>query len=303
MQWARFQRTFHSIQSSFTRRFSNGVSFGLNHTWTLSDKGNTNLPGPQLRLVHASDGSYSVSPDQAVAEELFADQGTTTHIVTANFVWDLPDVKHDNKVLRAVGLVVNDWQMSGIFRADSGAPYDVGYSYNSGPTGAQLTGSPDYTARVVVNDLSALGSGCSSDQYAQINNTMVPATSGVSPVTSTAMSGPQVGSRGLESGRNLLHGCANRLMDLAIQRSIRLGGGRSIVLRADVYNAFNTVIFTGRQTNLQLNSITDPTVRNSQFRADGSMDPARLLPNNAGFGAVTGAAGLRSVQMQIKFLF
>src|SRR5262249_33104924 len=143
-----------------------------NWTWTLSDKGNTNLPGPQLRLVHAADGSFSVSPQQAAAEALFADQGTVTHIAVMNAVWNLPGLHKDNVALKGVGHVINDWQLSAIFRTDSGQPFDVSYSYNSGATGTALTGSPDYTSRVIINNMAALGSGCSSTWYAQLNNTM-----------------------------------------------------------------------------------------------------------------------------------
>ena len=244
-----------------------------------------------------------MSPDQAVAEELFADQGTTTHIINSNFVYDLPDVRSENKTWRAIGLIVNDWQLSGIARFDSGAKYDIGYSYNSGPTGQQLTGSPDYGARIVVHDLSAFGSGCSSNQYNQLGQVMVPSTSGASTMTTAAASGPQVGSRGLESGRNLFTGCKDHRLDLAIQRTIRVGGSRQIVVRADMYNALNTVIYNGRSTGIQFNSTTDMSVRNSQYLADGTMDPTRTRPNQAGFGAANGAYDLRSVQLQLKFLF
>ena len=74
-------------------------------------------------------------------------------------------------------------------------------------------------------------------------------------------------------------------------------------MRADLYNAFNTVIYNGRATGIQFNSTTDMTVRNSQFRADGTMDPARTQPNQAGFGAATSALALRSVQLVIRFNF
>ena len=94
-----WHRTFHSLQLSWTRRWRNGFSFQVNDTWTLYDKGNVMLPGPQLRLIHGADGSYSESPDQAIAEELFADQGTPTHIIVVNGTWDLPDVPKSNKFM------------------------------------------------------------------------------------------------------------------------------------------------------------------------------------------------------------
>ena len=49
-----------------------------------------------------------------------------------------------------------------MFRLDSGAPYDVSYTYQTGGA-ASLTGSPDYTARVVIT--GDPGSGYSSNQY------------------------------------------------------------------------------------------------------------------------------------------
>jgi hypothetical protein len=92
-------------------------------------------------------------------------------------------------------------------------------------------------------------------------------------------------------------------MDLSIARNIRLGGGRQIQLRVDMFNAFNTVVFDSRVTQLQLNSPTDHTIRNPQFLANGDVNPARLRPEDAGYGAANGAANLRTVQMQLRFQF
>ena len=72
------------------------------------------------------------------------------------------------------------------------------------------------------------------------------------------------GSNGLESGRNYMVGCADNILDLAVARTIRIRGSRDLQFRLDVFNALNTVIYTGRVTQLQLNSPTDPTVRNAQ---------------------------------------
>ena len=110
---------------------------------------------------------------------------------------------------------------------------------------------------------------------------------------------------GLESGQNYMIGCPQALFDFAIARNIRMGSGRNLQLRVDVYNAFNTVFYTGRNTTMNLTSPTDPlTITNPQYDlTTGEVIATRLLPNNAGFGAVTGAAALRSVQGWIRFSF
>jgi hypothetical protein len=92
-------------------------------------------------------------------------------------------------------------------------------------------------------------------------------------------------------------------MDLSIARNIRLGGGKQIQLRVDLFNAFNWVSITGRQNQLQLNSPTDLTIRNNQFLANGDINPARLRPRDAGYGAATGAADMRTAQVQLRFQF
>lgn len=225
--------------------------------------------------------------DQKDYEELNKDMGTPRHIIRINGVWDLPDLTTSSTTRRVIGAVINDWQLSGVLAAGSGASYDIGYTYQGGLSSVNLTGSPTYPARVVIQ--GDPGSGCSAEQYRQFNT--------------SAFSGPLPGSIGLESGRNYMSGCANRTLDLAIARNIRLGGGRVVQLRVDAFNALNTVVYSGRQTTLQLNNPTSQTVVNNQYTADGTVNPTRLTPRNAGFGAVTSALAMRSVQAQIRFAF
>jgi hypothetical protein len=99
-----------------------------------------------------------------------------------------------------------------------------------------------------------------------------------------------------------MQGCADHTTDLAIARNFKLGGQRVAQVRLELFNAFNTVVFNGRVTQLQLVSPTDQTTRNSQF-VDGSVDPARLVPRNAGFGAVTSAQPMRSIQLTLRLSF
>jgi hypothetical protein len=276
-------RTYHSIQVSFQRRFRNGVSFGFTDTMGLSEH-SSSAP----RLQHNADGSFFVREDQARADELLGAPRPQRHVMKGNFVWDLPDLANSRPALRAVGLVVNDWQLSGIWTGATGTAYTAGFSYQSGGSSLNLTGSPDYGARIrVVGDP---GSGCSNDIFRQFNT--------------AAFQGPLVHSVGLESGNDYLRTCFTSVLDLAIARNIRLGGSRKLQLRAEMFNAPNSATITGRNATLNLSNPTDPvTVTNLPFDAAGNLIAARSLPRGAGFGVASNYQAPRSVQVQLRFSF
>ena len=132
-----------------------------------------------------------------------------------------------------------------------------------------LTGSPDFAPRIrIVGDP---GKGCSSDPYRQFN--------------AAAFQGPLVGSVGLESGNDYLKGCFSSVLDLSIARNIRLGGGRVLQLRADMFNAPNNAQITGRQTTphpgqsdrsgTPLNLPYDPATGNDPAQP-GAAEPGRV---------------------------
>jgi hypothetical protein len=196
-------------------------------------------------------------------------------------------------------LIVNDWQLSGIWTGSTGGPvdingtlqpgaYTISPSYQNGGGNVNLTGSPDFGPRIrLVGDP---GDGCSSDPYRQFNI--------------AAFQGPPVGSVGLDSGNNYLSGCFSSVLDLSIARNIRLGGGRNLQLRVDMFNAPNSAQIVGRNTTLTLSSPADPvTPQNSPFLPDGTLNPARIRPNSAGFGAANAWQTPRNLQAYIRFSF
>jgi hypothetical protein len=97
-----------------------------------------------------------------------------------------------------------------------------------------------------------LGKGCSDNRYSQFNNNNLvsPPGGGLASSVVRAPSGPATvaanksvigtaysdgASVGLESGSNYLKGCSSSIVDLALARNVRLGGGRSIQVRLDVF--------------------------------------------------------------------
>jgi hypothetical protein len=166
--------------------------------------------------------------------------------------------------------------------------YTVGFSYQNGGGNMNLTGSPDYAARIrVVGDP---GSGCSSDLLRQFKT--------------AAFQGPLTNSLGLESGNSYLKGCFISTLDLAIARNIRLGGTRNFQIRAEAFNALNAAGVIGRNTTLNLTSPNDPvTPQNLPFDASGNPIATRIIPRGAGFGVANNFQNPRTVQLQLRFSF
>jgi hypothetical protein len=302
-QETRYWDTYHGLQFSLNRRYQGGLAFGANYNLALSLKGNTGLV---MRLQHAADGTISIRPDQAQYEALNQNLAMQRHVIKMFAVWDIP---HAPASFGSVGrALLNDWQLSSVLTAgsayqpgaaqangaaqgnpagDSNGRYDITYTYQSNGAAVNLTGSPDYNGRIVY--VGDPGSGCSDNQYAQFN--------------AASVKGPTYGSVGLESGRFLLGGCPNKTVDLAIARTFRIPGNKTLQFRLDAFNVFNIVVINDRVKNVIFRSPTDQTVVNSQYLTDGSLDPARVQPRNAGFGAATNAQPMRNLQLQIRFAF
>ena len=89
-----------------------------------------------------------------------------------------------------------------------------------------------------------------------------------------------------------MRGCPDKTFDFAIARNINLGGNRQLQLRAELYNAFNAVIITGRNTTMNIASLeTASTATNLPYDAAGNLIPARAIPSTAGFGVATDCGG------------
>src|SRR5262249_29871578 len=150
----------------------------------------------------------------------------------------MPDLNETQGIGRVLGLVVNDWQLSGLWNGATSAAYTIAYNYTNGAGPVNLTGSPDFAARVRLT--GDPGNGCTSNLYKQFNT--------------AAFAGPVGGSNGLESGVNYLRGCFTSQLDLSVARNIKLRGNRALQLRIDMFNAPNSAIVTARSTTMNLSS-------------------------------------------------
>jgi hypothetical protein len=261
---------YNSLQTSFNRRSSKGVSFGLNYTLGKAQ----GLVSTDLTLVGQL-GAPRNDSNQHKANWMPLDYDRR-HTLVGNFVWPLP-TPGSGLLAAAFG----SWQLSGTFTTGSGAPFTVTYSI-PGVSAQNLTGAPGLeSARIVITGNP--GSGHSSDPYKQFNT--------------SAFTTPQTGSIGLESGLNYMRLPPDHTLNLSLSRSLVLNHGRRMEFRVDAFNALNAVITTTINSTLNVTSLTNPTPTNLAEDASGS------VVNLRGFGARTAVAAPRTVQLLARFQF
>ena len=272
-------------RSAINRRLINGLALGFADTISLYDR-----QLAPLRLQHNADGTVTNRADQEQANELLGNNNPQTHIMRANFVWQVPRIRAPDRASRRRSMhILRDWSVSGIWSAATGAAYAVTPSYTSNGANVNLTGSPDYAARVnVTGDPAAAAARirCANSTPRHFRGPC-PAVSDSSRVTAICEAASSASS---------------------IWRSratITLGvGNSSVQLRLDVFNLFNQATVTNRNTTMQMASPSAPNaITNLPFDANGNVIDSRSRPRGAGFGVATDYQSPRTLQMQIRLSF
>jgi hypothetical protein len=249
---------YKALQSTLTRRFDHGLMFTFNYTRS-SAKGIAGGDWDGARI----DGKDKEANYGPLAQD-------RPNVFVMSFVYQAPKL-----VNGPLGIITNDWQLSGVYRWMTGAPFAAGYSI-SGISSINLTGS-DQGARIVKNGDS--GKGWSDDPYKMFDTSVFNA--------------PNVGSTGLESPRVYMNLPPINNLDLSLSKSVALGGKRKVEVRLDAFNALNTAQWSGLNTTANFASLdTRTTIINLPSAS-----------NLNGFGSISGVRSPRNIQVMTRFSF
>lgn len=259
---------YHALQTSLNRRFDNGVMFSVFYVWSKA-------------LTIANDDFTAGRPNASAAEIRRADYSYAAydrpHNFVVNFVYQTPKVASG-----ALGVLANNWQISGIYRWTSGRPYPINFSIpNIGAS--NLTGSDaGQNARVVLT--CDPGKGWSGDPYKQLLNT-------------SCFAPPRPGSDGTESARFFVRAPPINNLDLSLSKIVSVGNRVKLEVRLDAFNALNHTQFTGVNNSVSFASLTNPTITNLVYDASGN------FVRNNGFGSINGVAPPRTLQLVTRLTF
>jgi len=246
LSFPQMSTNYNSLQVTANRRLGSGLQFGL--AYTFSKALGATATNPYFDTHYWSYGPLGQDRSQNFV---------------FNYIYDVPKLgKRMNS--KALGVVTDNWQVSGITTMISGSPFTPSFSTTDG---ADITGSA-VNARIVVTGDPKLSK--SEKSFYQVFNTSVWAR-------------PARGTFGNAAG-GLLRGPGINNWDLAISKRFRLWSEASkLTFRGELFNAFNHTQFSSVNSAAQFN-------------------PAGAQTNPL-FGSYTGTRQPRNVQLSLRLQF
>jgi len=226
---------YNAAQATLRKRFSNGVQFDLNYTFSKSI---------DLNSTRETDGASSkpiLNPWNPGLMRGVSDYDVR-HVVSALFVAELPlgrghyFARNANKVVNAV---IGGWQLSGIWRQSSGLPVSVSNG-SFWPT-----------------NWSAAGFGTQTGPFAEGTTKNSPiGGANIFPNPNAAFSAFALTYPGQIGSRNVVRGDGFFTIDTGLGKRFIMpyNEHHSIQIRAEAFNVTNTVRFDVNQLSLSLSN-------------------------------------------------
>ena len=145
------------------------------------------------------------------------------HILVETWTWDVPFLRDQN----GIGRVLGGWEVSGIYRYQSGGPLTITGNTAIGNRRADFLGGEAYIP----------------------DSGRISAAGAVLWLDPTAFAAAPEGRRG-NSTRGEFRGPAYQVLDVSFRKSFRVYGETRLQVQADLFNAFNHTNFNNPQTNL-----------------------------------------------------
>jgi hypothetical protein len=245
---------YHSLQTQLRRRYKQNLTYGAIWTWSKTmDYGDTETSSSTTQI------SSLINPAIWNYGEAGYDH---THILRVYWTYNLPrasSLLHNPLVKR----VFDDWQVSGIFTAQSGAPTGLTYSYSPSQ---DITGSATDSGRVILVGNPTQSKSQDAATFTAFN---VNAIAAPPPATCEAPNAPFIcwGN----AGKDVFRGPGINNWDMSLFKNMRFGEKWRGQLRLEAYNIWNHAQFTTVNTAATFSATGVQTTGNfGQYSAAGN---------------------------------
>jgi hypothetical protein len=252
---------FNAGSIRFRKRLAKGIGVGATYIYSKSIDDASSIGGGGVVVAQ---NPFDISADRGLST---FDQRQK---FTGNWIYDLPFGENRRFLQKGfVSHILAGWQWSGDFTVASGLPYTIRVLGGTVDIDRGVSGS--LRANVVPGQSMYLSVPTTKEWF----NTAAFCNPETTTNNPNAMCVNPADSSYGDSGRNILEGPGQVVVDMALNKTITIKEYRSLDLRITANNVFNMVYFTSLSTAV----------------------------NSATFGEVTGAGTTRRVTVQARFRF
>jgi hypothetical protein len=274
---------YNGLQMKANKRMTRKLSFTVAYTWS--------------KALGVSDNIYTALNAFNAKAYNYGRRGyDRTQVFNWSYIYFLPKFGKNHNLLDipVVRLVINDWQLSGQWQANTGGPvsFNFGFQNDSSNIAQRWTGNPDYGARPVVGN------------WRLPSNQVTDMTAFNTGAIQVPLGGPAHPSVGLESGFNYWNNPTVFWSNVqtTMMKNIMFSkdnNHRYLQLRLETYNTFNHHDYNGYNLTGTFNSPANLTLVNLPY----GIGPANANGGRYGFGAKTGTNATRTMQAAVKIYF
>jgi hypothetical protein len=203
---------YHGMQVSVERRFATGVQFGLAYTFSKSTDNSSSLTDV-LPNAYDDRGYFGRSDFDR------------THVLILNYIYELPFKGSSTMSRRLLG----NWEISGVFQAQSGTPFSVRRN----------------------NDFAGVGAGSGNQFYNLVGDPHLEPTAFTNSAVwfnKDAFAQPAAGTFGQQE-RNLLRNPGYLGWDMGLRKNFPVTERQRLQFRFEVFNILNHPNWNGANAN------------------------------------------------------
>ncbi len=256
--------SYHSLQTAVRRRYRSNLTYGAIWTWS--------------KAMDYDDSDTTANTISSLINPKIWNYGEAgydhTHIFRVYWNYNIPRASTlvNSKIVKGM---FDNWQLSGIYTAQSGAPQAVSYSYS--PT-QDITGTSTDTGRPIVVANPVLPKSQRSVNEAFNTAAFIAPSPAMCEVAN-----PPFLCWGNES-KYSFRGPGINNWDMSLFKNVPITERWKAQLRVEAYNLFNHTQFTTINTSAQFN-------------------PTTGAQTNGTFGQYTAAANPRQLQLALRIWF
>jgi hypothetical protein len=233
---------YHGGEATLEKRFSQGLSFRAAYTYAKS------IDESQEHLAAGGTGSFTQNAYNR-RERRGPSDFDIRHHLALSYIYELPFGQgRSHFTAGALSHLLGGWRISGTGGFRTGRPFTLRAGNNDSALAGSRGGGLVSAFADCLRDGSLSGSERTIDRW--FDPTAYATPTALSPTTGTVQ--PKLGN----CGRNTLRGPGLTNFDLALARTFNyFGEGRSLEIRWEMFNMFNTTQFALPERNINSSAV------------------------------------------------